>query len=77
MVSMDEILETLHDINKRLENIEKHMGILEKDCSKMSEHIRFVEKTYDMLRGPLGYLKNKVDYLTGASRVELPPIKEK
>ena len=42
-----EIIEILKNIEKRLETIEEHLGIVKEDCSKMGKHIHFVEKTYN------------------------------
>ena len=57
-------LELLQRIEKRLESIEDHLGIMKKDCSKMGEHIHFVERVYSVLRKPLCYIiTRKTDQL--------------
>jgi hypothetical protein len=44
----------------------------------MKEHITFIETTYDSLRAPLGYIKNKIEYITGKSITNnLPQIEYK
>jgi hypothetical protein len=70
-----EIITILKQIEKRLESIEKrmdqidnHLGIVKQDCSKMGEHIDFVEHAYSILRKPLNYLLCK-------KKTELPTIK--
>lgn len=45
------------------DNLEK----LNKTCSKMDNHIDFVENTYDSLKFPLNYIKNRVEYFAGTS----------
>ena len=71
---MNQVLEKLELIEKRLQTIENHLGIVQQDCSKMCQHISFIEHTYSLVRMPLSYLKNKVDYMM---RVESPqPLPE-
>jgi len=65
------LLETLKNIEKRLETIERHLGIVKEDCSKMGKHIDFVEKTYTVLRQPLNY----VTRLINCKGNQLPQIK--
>jgi len=67
----------LVDIVCRLDRIEEHLVTVEKDCSKMGTHISFVEKTYNAVKFPLEYLKNKVELLSGAERTPLPVIKNR
>ena len=44
----------------------------------MKEHITFIETTYDTLRTPLGYIKNKIEFITGKNTSnELPQIEYK
>ena len=63
---MEQVLESLQSIEKRLTAIEEHLGIMKEDCSKMGKHIHFVERTYSILRKPMNY------FLRGK---ELPQIK--
>jgi hypothetical protein len=67
--------ELLKEIIHRLDKIEERLGIIEKDCSTMSNHISFVEKTYKAVKFPLEYVKNKIELLAGAERTPLPVIK--
>jgi archaellum component FlaC len=66
-----EIIELLKNIEKRLEVIEQHLGIVKEDCSKMGNHIDFIEKTYNVLRQPLNY----VTRIINSKNNELPQIK--
>lgn len=75
---LDVILASLKSIETRLDSIEHHLKIVNADCSKMNEHIEFVEKTYNAARTPLNYIKNKVEYMMGSySSGELPKIEYK
>jgi hypothetical protein len=71
---MEEVVTILKGIEKRLDTIENHLGIVKKDCSKMSGHIEFVENTYEILRKPLNYIMGKVPY---KEKERLPQLKEK
>jgi len=57
-----------------IQNIEKRLDKIEKTSTKMSNHINFVEKTYNILRLPLTWLKNKVEYTS--SYQELPLLED-
>lgn len=64
------------DTNKRIKNLENKMELIleklekleniEKNCSKMGNHINFVETVYESIRAPLQFVSNK---LTGNSDV--------
>lgn len=41
----------------------------------MNDHISFVETTYNTLRSPLNYFKNKVEAIMGTRSEKLPEIK--
>ena len=68
---MDETIEILRSIEKRLDVIENVLGIVKTDCSKMGQHIHFVESTYDILRKPLNYIMGRIP----CKGKELPLIK--
>jgi len=74
MEKLDLILESIKNIETRLNLIEQ---VLNKNCSKMEDHINFVESTYNIVRKPLNYLKNKVEGVMGLNQTvkELPEIK--
>ena len=56
--------DTLKRIDERLERIESHLGLLEKN---LSNHITFIEKTYKVLRAPLNFISNRVNCIMGRS----------
>ena len=76
---ISKILNILENIDMRLSVIESHIGIVKTDCSKMSQHINFVENTYKSLRVPLNFMKKQVEYIMGTGNnatLTLPEIKK-
>lgn len=79
---LDLIIDMIQSIEQRITKIEisianideKNTGV-EKDCSKMRDHIQFIETTYDIIRTPLAYIKNNIDFIMGNDSQELPQIK--
>jgi len=74
----------LEKINLRLDSIEKLLQDVYElneinftNCSKMSEHVDFVEKTYTIVKIPLQFLTNKIECIMGSgSQNKLPEIKK-
>jgi hypothetical protein len=54
------ILEKLDEMNKRLERIERKLGVVEESCSSMDSHIGFVEGLYTTLQSPLHYVVSRI-----------------
>jgi len=50
---LDLIIEELISINKKLKILNEKLEIMDKDCSKMSEHIDFINIIYEKLKYPL------------------------
>ena len=50
---IDLIMEELSVIKKKLELINEKLDQTEKNCSKMSEHIDFVDSVYEKIKYPL------------------------
>lgn len=49
------------------------------ECKKMGSHIDFVENVYENVKHPLGYITNKIKYLTSSNNLNqytLTNIKE-
>ena len=42
-------------------------GDVKKNTQKMGEHIDFIERIYDNVKSPLGFLCNRINYLKGNS----------
>lgn len=52
-----DIKETLIEIGIKIEALQKDIQDLKVICSRMDNHIDFVEQTYETLRTPLDYVK--------------------
>ena len=65
--------ELLKELIKRTDSIDKKLndvisilnGDVKKNTQKMGEHIDFIERIYDNVKSPLGFLCNKINYLKG------------
>jgi archaellum component FlaC len=74
----------IEGMDKRIEGMDKRLDIIEKKtegikqgCSKMEDHIDFIQHTYNIVRRPLNYITNKVECIMGSStnNSNLPEIK--
>lgn len=71
--SIIEDKELLQELIKRTDNIENKLNDIisilnldiTKNTQKMGEHIDFIEKIYENIKSPLGYLCNKINYFKG------------
>ena len=63
--------EILKNIQSRLESIEQRLEKIENGCSKMSGHVDFVERAYEVIRRPLNFLMERL-----VGKPELPPLIE-
>jgi archaellum component FlaC len=78
----EEIILYLKKIDSRLENIENDISDiktqlnnnLSKDCKKMSDHIDFIERVYDNVKNPLGYLCSKLNFYSNNNNYTLENI---
>ena len=59
----------LKDIKDTLSVLIKTIETLTTTCSRMDDHINFVENTYSTLKAPLDYMKMKVDGLIGTKKL--------
>ena len=48
-------------LETKLQNIHQ----INEECSKMSNHIDFIEKVYENVKNPLGYIVSNVKYYIG------------
>jgi len=66
---MKELLVKLNDniekLNTKIDNLTENVDENLVECKKMGEHINFIEKVYENVKHPLGYLCNKIKRLTG------------
>ena len=85
MNDYSELNKNLLNINNNLELLNNRVKILEdkidnldnkinseilQECKKMGSHIDFVENVYDNVKHPLGYITNKIKYLTSTNNTE-------
>jgi hypothetical protein len=66
-------------IFKKLDSIEKKIDVLINDinqdlkpkCNKMSSHIDFIEKVYSVVKSPLGFMCERINFLSKNKTYEL------
>lgn len=63
-------------IQEMLLEMQKSMGELKTDSSRMNRHISLVESVYSSVRSPLDWLRRRFVLLTGVENVELPCRRE-
>jgi hypothetical protein len=86
------IFENMSSNSHRLDKLEEKINTIEKkidmiieilnenlivNCKKMGDHIDFVEKVYDNVKNPLGYICNKVNYFVKKDNYELDNLEER
>ena len=54
-------IELLHNNINSKQNIDNEVL---QECKKMGAHIDFIENVYDNVKNPLGYICNKIRYVT-------------
>ena len=71
MSDYDRVIEKVDVLNEKFDKLEKEIEKLKEainalvtTTSRMDDHISFVEATYETLKTPLNYVKEKVSYLT-------------
>lgn len=53
---LDNILMMMEQINTRLDRLEVQQNNNNLNCSKMSDHIDFIDDAYNKLRHPISYI---------------------
>jgi hypothetical protein len=76
---MKELIIKLNDnielLNKKIDNLEVSLDEeLIPECKKMGSHIDFIEKVYDTVKHPLGFICNKVKGITNSETYTLTDI---
>jgi len=59
---LDDILEKLNNIEKKLSILMEKTQENSENCQKMSNHIDFIEKVYSTLKSPLEYVTGKLGF---------------
>ena len=52
-------------LNNKLDTKEIQDDKILEECKKMGSHIDFIENVYDNVKHPLGFICNKIKYMTG------------
>ena len=63
MSEISEIRKELKDIKELLLSLNEKVDKLDKSSKKMDSHINFIEDTYDNLKSPINFMKNKINTL--------------
>ena len=73
---MEQFEKKIEDIDTKLDLILELLNSNKSSCKKMGDHIDFIEKVYENVKNPLGFICNKISYLTqGEKKKPLPSIK--
>lgn len=57
-----EILSEIKIINKKIDKLQQELIENKNVCKKMNDHIDFIEETYDSLKKPIDYIKDRFKY---------------
>ena len=64
-----ELKDKIDSLTEKIDNIISILNIdIKKNTEKMGDHIDFIERIYDNVKHPLGYLCNKIGYLSNTNR---------
>ena len=76
-MSNQEILDELRNLKEEIKMLSSKIENLDRSCSRMDDHINFVENTYDILRTPLNVVSNLVTNTFSSKQIEdkLPSLK--
>jgi len=76
-MSNQEILDELRNVKEEIKKLSSKIENLDRSCSRMDDHINFVENTYDILRTPLNVVSNLVTNTFSSKKIEnkLPSLK--
>ena len=74
---LDQIEQKLNNIETKLDLLLEKMEISVKECSKMGEHIDFIENVYDTVKKPLDFICDKVNMFSSNEQKHLENIEPK
>jgi hypothetical protein len=62
---MDFIISKLSSIEQKLDLLINEVNTeIKPNCNRMNKHIDFIEKVYNVVKSPLGFMCERVNYLT-------------
>jgi len=59
----------IHELRKEVQELKEIILKLNQTCSRMDNHIDFVETVYASIRLPLEYIRKRLSFLTEESQV--------
>lgn len=66
------IIEKLNSIDKKIDALVKDINEdVKPKCNKMSSHIDFIEKVYNVVKSPLGFMCERIKFLSKNKTYEL------
>ena len=69
---IEELRNQVNRIEKKVDQILLLLGgTFKTNSEKMGEHIDFVERVYENVKAPLGYICNKIGYVSGSTQYSL------
>lgn len=61
MQKIDIMLEEIRNVSKKLDKVIDKLDINHEECSRMGEHINFIENIYESVKSPLTYICDTVN----------------
>ena len=61
MQKIDIMLEEIRNVSKKLDKVIDKIDINHEECSRMGEHINFIENIYESVKSPLNYICDTVN----------------
>ena len=69
---IDFIIKKLNSIDKKIDALVKDINEdVKPKCNKMSSHIDFIEKVYSVVKSPLGFMCERINFLSKNKTYEL------
>lgn len=69
---IDLIIKKLNSIDKKIEKLINDINEdVKPKCNKMSSHIDFIEKVYTAVKSPLGFMCERINFLSKNKTYEL------
>lgn len=66
----DRVDQTIKQLENKIDKLTHKIDKLIEICSRMDDHIDFVEHTYAVLRTPLDFVKRNVEFIMGSDNEE-------
>tara|TARA_Y100000389_G_C17147923_1_gene358163 strand:- start:161 stop:424 length:264 start_codon:yes stop_codon:yes gene_type:complete len=71
-VKIELIIKKLNSIDKKIDTLVNDINEdVKPKCNKMSSHIDFIEKVYSVVKSPLGFMCERISFLSKNKTYEL------